>query len=483
MQSRFSQIKTFLEITKPKVIAEAGAFDPEITKSIIEGALSFQPFLSYFVLAQPQFIPKLEAELKNIKTQNPSLNCFIIDLSQEIDLAETYSFFNNENTLEFLSLSSVEFAIVNNVTEPDDFIACLTMFQNAPTIIMDRYLGTENEALLKTGCNSILPKIKHQILPVVDAVYENDTLVNIQMVLVGPICDKVKINNQQPNQPKDPNQVQIKTRNAVPNEQVQEHVEKNILLARKHNIPEVTACEAHDAWAYMIGGGASYKKPENIAALKFTKHQHDHFIFASKTAHDYLIENDIIPFGCILLDPRHHVPDYVKNPHPDVRYFIASQCDPKALENLVEKNAKVYLYHAAVGAGEDAVLKRLGSKGAYIAGGSTSMTRGIGMLYTLGFHNFKLFGIDSSYPSKPERVHGINQEKQAMEVTMSESDTNKNIGDKFWTDAEFIAQCNDMENIMKNWLHLRIENYSDGMMKELFTTLKKRRKQFLDFIN
>lgn len=484
MQPRFNQITTFLEVVKPKIIAEAGAFDPEITDFYISNALKHNQRLTYFGLAQSQYLPAIESKLKQLQKANPLLNYFLINLEQEIDLEETYSFFNASNELEFITIPSTEFAFINNVNDVEDFEVCVRMFGNTDCILMDRYIDTNEGALLKTACNGLLPKIKHQVLPIVDAVYENSELINVQLVLTGLIADKVRINNQTSNtqQPKDPNQVQIKTKNALPNEEIQRHVEENVAMLREYGASEVLPCVIHDSIAYMVGGAPSYKKPENMRILRDANKIPGHYIFTSKTAHDYLIEQDIVPFGCILLDPRHHVPDFVTNPHPRVRYFVASQCNPKALENLIKKNAKVYLYHAAVGAGEQDVLKRLECKGAYVAGGSTSMTRGIGMLHIMGFHNFKLFGIDSSYSSKPERVHGINQEKQAMEVEMSDHKTGAKIGQKFWTDAEFIAQCNDIENMMKNWLHLNIENYSEGMVENVFSHLQKHRRKFEDFI-
>ena len=46
-------------------------------------------------------------------------------------------------------------------------------------------------------------------------------------------------------------------------------------------------------------------------------------VFAIKGAHDFLIENEIIPDVMVMMDAKPDQVRYVKNPNPDVEYWMA----------------------------------------------------------------------------------------------------------------------------------------------------------------
>lgn len=258
----------------------------------------------------------------------------------------------------------------------------------------------------------------------------------------------------------------IKTKNCVPDEQIQANIAYSATLT-KHWIEQ---CVPHGKTAVIVSGGPSYKK--QLKKIKKLAKKKDHVLFCVKTSHDFLIEKKIIPWGCLLLDPRPHVLDYVENPHSDIRYFAASMCHPVTLHRLVEAKAKVYGYHAHVGAGEEEAIKKALGGGNIIGGGSTAALRGISVLHYLGFKKFKLFGFDSCYESQDAEVHGFKKEKPIMQV-----ETN---GKKFWTDPELLAQAQDFVKLMEVSQDIDLEVIGPGMIAHVWKT-SEMKPQGVDF--
>lgn len=482
MSNRFFQIQQFIDQIKPSIITEVGIDDFSVTERMIDKTLANQKQVVFFGLGLAAVVQSYESKLLKIKEKNNEFNYFLIDLSQNINVQNEYVVGGKT-----IKITDTELVFCNDINDPNDFMSCLQVFQNCECIILNNFYQTNDEVILAKSLNPVLSKIKHLILPVVDTKMVDLELVNVQLVITGKILQKITAQNQ-PAQSQNTenmgnnNQVNIKTKNAVPNEQIQKHVEENILFARQMHIKEILPCQIHNGVAYMIGGAPSYKSPDKLKLIRKAQKEPNHYIFSSKTSINFLLENNIKPYACILLDPREHIPTFVEGVNKDVIYFVASQCNPDTIKSLFAQGAKVFLYHAAVNAGEGEVLKRLKTPSPLVGGGSTSVTRGIGLLQIMGFYQFKLFGIDSSYPSKPKKVHGYNQEKPAIEVNMSDSGSNTTIGQKYWTDPELIAQCNDIEMIMKNWFNIKIENYSEGMMGDMFKHLLAQRRNFKDFM-
>jgi len=69
-------------------------------------------------------------------------------------------------------------------------------------------------------------------------------------------------------------------------------------------------------------------------------------IWTVSKAHDFLIERGIVPTFHTDIDMREHKADFIKTPHPDVEYIIATQVHPRYLDNL--KGMRVFLWQSAV---------------------------------------------------------------------------------------------------------------------------------------
>lgn len=121
-------------------------------------------------------------------------------------------------------------------------------------------------------------------------------------------------------------------------------------------------------------------------------------IVAIKGAHDWLIENGVMPDYALAIDPQEHRIAFYK-PQASVHYMIASQCHPAMFDNL--DGYQVTIWHPYVKKGQDRPKKAM-----LIGGGTTSGLRAISLFYVLGYRQFELFGFDSCNDGELLRVNG-----------------------------------------------------------------------------
>jgi uncharacterized Rossmann fold enzyme len=121
-------------------------------------------------------------------------------------------------------------------------------------------------------------------------------------------------------------------------------------------------------------------------------------IVAIKDAHDWLIDNGVIPDYALAIDPQEHRISFYK-PNHGVEYMIASQCHKAMFDNL--EGHKVTIWHPYVMKGQNRPKNSL-----LIGGGTTSGLRAISLFYVLGWRHFALFGFDSCLTGDMLRING-----------------------------------------------------------------------------
>ena len=244
----------------------------------------------------------------------------------------------------------------------------------------------------------------------------------------------------------------------------------------------VLECKLHHNTAVIISGGPSVTDPThaqykaNHKKIKQLSKRKTSYLFCVKHSHDHLIEENVIPFGCFLLDPRDHVKDFIEDPHPDVKYFVASMCAQTTWDRLLERDAQIWGYHALVGAAEQDVLKEISPKSRLISGGSSSATRGIAVARALGFMNFIIIGQDSCYWEDQDMEKlDVQGRKKYQNVVVA--------GRKFLTDPELMAACQDFEQIIKSIPECEFEVFGDGMVSHVFKQINPNKPLFIDLFS
>ena len=324
--------------------------------------------------------------------------------------------------------------------------------KHSKVIVFDDFYSGRDTA--EHGCNEIVDGLDRLILPQKDPVKGGG---KVQMVVTPKAAWPGKAN------------LVIKTQNCVPDQNIKANIKYHMEL----NESFITECAKHGDTAVMVSAGPGFH--ERIPEIRKLARQKDQRIICVKHSHDLLIKKKIVPWACMLLDPRSHVQDFIENPHPDVIYFVASMCHPTTLDQLLDKGARVFGYHAHVGAGEQEVI----GKGHFmVGGGSTSAVRGISVLHALGFRKFKLYGYDSCYPDASKidleaKDRKGNQKYFQVEVS----------GRKFVTDAELTAQAQDFDKLMDQAQDLDIEVVGDGMVSHLWQVKRKVLPEYMDVLN
>jgi hypothetical protein len=260
----------------------------------------------------------------------------------------------------------------------------------------------------------------------------------------------------------------IVTKNSIPDAKLHANIIANQKLIKNWLKP----CELNDEEIVVVSAGPSLIA-EDVRAEAGKK------VVAVKHALEALDKAGVVPWACILLDPRPHVSNFVEKPDTRVKWFVASQVDPSVTEKLLEAGCEVWGYHAAVGAKEEHLTEKQGY--AIISGGSATATRGLYLLNHLGFKDFILYGYDLSYLEKPD-LGAIDDRGQPKYIEMSVGFNHPFINQKrvFWTEPQFIAQFEEIDQILKE-KPFKLRAYGYGMIPfiiNLKNTGELRDKEF-----
>lgn len=421
--NRYKQLLELIDQVKPETIFEFGVWNGDRAIEMIKAAQKHHPDVQYAgVDLFEDGTAELDAAESNVKAHQNAQE--IHDKIKAATGARINIVKANSRDLDKPVIA--DFVHIDGGHSIDTIKNDYGLSKQSKVIVFDDfYSPDENGAVLDTekfGCNKLVKELKASVLPQKDPVYKDGKRCgNVQMAVYPPLGGQ---------------EIRVKTRNVGSDHEIQE----NIKTALEYYHPfRLSRFKVHTTEALMCAGGPSLESqiPEiTRRALAGAK------IFAVKSAHDRLIERGIIPFACILLDPRGHVAEFVDKPHPDVNYIVASMCHPSVFKNLQEKGAKVWLYHALVGAGENKILgPSLMQHGnmVLVAGGCSSATRGMMVGFILGFRKFHLFGYDLCHEGPGEgRVKiGIKNGKAVTD------------GD-IWTDYEKVAQMNELRVCMED---------------------------------
>jgi|TARA_R110002051_G_scaffold14061_2_gene46113 hypothetical protein len=261
----------------------------------------------------------------------------------------------------------------------------------------------------------------------------------------------------------------VNPRDCVPKDYIRTNIKNNMKLIK--NDKWIDKCVQHDGKVILVSAGPCIDYEE----LKFTiRNNPNAKVMCVKHSYPKLLENGIVPWGCVVLDPRHI--DGVST-HGIVRkelfhkiekktkFFVASMTDPSVTNYLIDNNADIHGWHAfteslreetersqGIHNNQVKVLDELNlPEGAtLITGGTCAAMRTIGIMHTMGFRNIELFGFDCSLKDEPTK-------KMMKETTGAEDEEARpkyfkvGVGEKFyWTTGELLAMAQDCEKVFSD---------------------------------
>ena len=188
-------------------------------------------------------------------------------------------------------------------------------------------------------------------------------------------------------------------------------------------------------------------------------------IVAIKDAHDWLIDNGVIPDYGLAIDPQEHRISFHK-PNTGVEYMIASQCHKAMFDNL--EGQKVTIWHPYVMKGQIRPKNSL-----LIGGGTTSGLRAISLFYVLGWRHFALFGFDSCLDGNKLRVNGsgLKEGDQVTEIRIDQE------GETFYCNASMALQAEHFQTYYDYLPDAQYYGFGHGLIQAI---IKKREENAVE---
>lgn len=456
---RYRHVLELIHLHKPKRIVEVGTWNGIRAMEMVAEALKHNKEVHYigFDLFEDG-TAETDARELNVKARC-SLDGVAKRLEQFKSLNQGFSFdLHKGDTRQTLNAGPIEadFAFIDGGHSVETIKNDFNALRHVKVIALDDFYEADaagkSPDISRYGVNNALGDTHFAALPQADPVLGGGL---VRIIVVPPNAYPTK------------QRLVVKTRNCV----AHENIRANIGYASQLVSKWIPKCEFHDKTAVFVSGGPSAATHLDEIRERSARGEH---IVCVKHSHDLLIENGIIPWAAMLLDPRSHVKDFIENPHPGVLYFVASMCHPTTLDRLLEKQVNVWGYHAYVGAEEPAWLKKIGFNDFFmVQGGSTSAVRGILVLRTLGFRNFALYGYDSCYWDERD----FSEKTKIGHPKYIKIEVN---GREFVTDLELIAQVQDFEHLIKTDTGISIECCGDGIIPHIWMTGRRINPNFED---
>ena len=257
----------------------------------------------------------------------------------------------------------------------------------------------------------------------------------------------------------------VHPRDCVPKDFIRDNIKNNLKLIKTW----LGKFPMHKGNIILVSGGP-YLDVKRLK--KHIKNNPDSKIVCVKHSYPTLINNGIIPWACIVLDPRpitgvstHGIvrKDLFKKVEKKTKFFVASMTDPSVTEYLIDKGAEIHGWHAFTESLRDPTEQNkkmvdnsvtlnpeigIPQGSTLITGGTCAAMRALGIFHTMGFRHFDLFGFDSSM-EEPTK-------EQMKETTGAEDEEPRpkyfqvGVGDKnYWTTGELLAMAQDCEKTFK----------------------------------
>jgi len=176
----------------------------------------------------------------------------------------------------------------------------------------------------------------------------------------------------------------------------------HIRHAKTLGLPQLKMYAVTEGRCIIVGGGPS--AVEHIDEIRALAADPQNAVFALNYTHNWLIEQGIIPKGCLMFEIDVDPTKVLEKPHPQVNYFVCSLCHPTTFEGLEGYHVTVW-HCSGEGQKTEVVVEEFGPDALLIGGGSTTFLRTVALAMALGFRKFDVFGCDSSFPQKSQRTH------------------------------------------------------------------------------
>jgi uncharacterized Rossmann fold enzyme len=176
-------------------------------------------------------------------------------------------------------------------------------------------------------------------------------------------------------------------------------------------------------------------------------------------AHDWMLDNGMVPYAHCDIDGRPHKSLLVKEPHASTKYWMASVCHPDYFDKL--EGFDVSWFHI-MNTDETVEWVKTNDPGGWLlTGGLTVGNRLLGLLHHMGYSEIDVFGMDCSYEDGKRHAGGhTGKVQKPMEIRC---------GDRWFTSsAQMICAA---RNIIDSLDHMRaacdVTFHGDGLLQAM----------------
>lgn len=165
----------------------------------------------------------------------------------------------------------------------------------------------------------------------------------------------------------------------------------------------------HEGSCVIVGGAPSIET--RIEEIRNAAKSPYNITCSVNCVHNWLISRGVVPTIHVVFEDDIDPAVVLGKPHPDVTYYVCSQCPPQVFDFF--NQSKVVLWHYWDADKEyDKAIADLFPGEFMVGGGYPTLFRTFNIAILLGYREFDLFGVDSSfedddkqhfagYPTKP----------------------------------------------------------------------------------
>lgn len=176
----------------------------------------------------------------------------------------------------------------------------------------------------------------------------------------------------------------------------EERLLDNVRSAIHRPYPQIRPQAANYDRIALVGGGPSLDSTEDELVQLIKEGAK---LVTVNGSYQWCLERNLIPKTQIVMDARASNARFVEPYTPGCRYILASQCAPETWDAVADR-PEVWMFHAVneeSGPFKDLLDTHFLGRWFGVGGGITVITRAIGLLRTVGYMRFDLFGVDCCF--------------------------------------------------------------------------------------
>lgn len=242
---------------------------------------------------------------------------------------------------------------------------------------------------------------------------------------------------------------------------------KHIRLSARRELPQLLIGPERRGKCLIVGAAPSMQR--YFDEIKEFASKPGNFLFAVNETHDWFIERGIIPHGAVLFEVSKELIHLFRKPHPQVTYYISAMCHPAQFRAL-EGHRQVIWYPFSDVPEHCQKMLEVGAH-FFVGGGSTTFLRTINIGLQLGYRDFDLYGVDSSFTDESHMKGHSEDNGPPFDAVVCQNGETKT----FRSFAYLIRQADEFRDWCQHHHHkFRMRVHGDGLLpfvhRSLFPT-------------